>query len=116
MKIWAGNPGKFLRNLTVVEREILREHIEEMRELAVIHSEQTEKNAREVISGMSEPFETNSVDDFIKELYKTPQPNLEYTDTDEEFLERRTYMRETLTMPELGKDYEPYEYNVSHMG
>ena len=56
------------------------------------------------------------MDDFIKELYKNHEPKLEYTDTDEEFLERRTYMRETLTMPELGKDYEPYEYNISHMG
>ena len=25
-------------------------------------------------------------------------------------------MREDLTLPDLGKDYEPYEYNVSHMG
>ena len=32
---------------------------------------------------MLEPFETNSVDDFMKELYKNHEPNLEYTDTDE---------------------------------
>lgn len=53
IQVWAGNPGKFLRHLTAVEREILREHIEEMRDLAVIHGEENEKTAREVISGKS---------------------------------------------------------------
>lgn len=54
-----------------------------MRELAVIHSEETEKNAREVISGLLEPYQTDSMDDFIRELYKNPHPTLEYTDLDE---------------------------------
>jgi carbonic anhydrase/acetyltransferase-like protein (isoleucine patch superfamily) len=27
-EIWAGNPGKFLRNITPLEREVLKEHLE----------------------------------------------------------------------------------------
>ena len=52
----------------------------------------------------------------MNELYTNPQPQLDYSDIDEEFLERRTFMREDFILPDLDKDYEPYEYNVSHMG
>lgn len=55
-EIWAGNPGKFLRNITPVEREVLREHLEEMKDLATIHAEHTERNPREAISGKNEPY------------------------------------------------------------
>lgn len=27
-EIWAGNPGRFLRNITPLEREVLKEHLE----------------------------------------------------------------------------------------
>jgi carbonic anhydrase/acetyltransferase-like protein (isoleucine patch superfamily) len=37
-EIWAGNPGRFLRTVTPLEREVLQEHLEEMHELAAIHS------------------------------------------------------------------------------
>lgn len=70
-----------------------------MRELAVIHSEETEKNPREVISGLKEPFNNNSVEDFLEDLYRDPEPSLVYTEMDEEFVERRTFMRETLRLP-----------------
>jgi hypothetical protein len=61
-----------LRKITPVEREILREHLEEMKDLACIHSEETEKNAREVISGKTEPFESENFDDFLSDMYKNP--------------------------------------------
>ena len=40
-EIWAGNPAQFLRNMTPLEREVLKEHLDEMQELAVMHSEET---------------------------------------------------------------------------
>lgn len=42
--------------------------------------------------------------------------SLPITDLDTEFVERRTVMREDIKMPFLTDDYEPYEYNVGHMG
>ena len=36
-EIWAGNPARFLRGVTPLEREVLKEHLEEMVELAAIH-------------------------------------------------------------------------------
>ena len=47
-----------------------------MAELAAIHSEETEKNSREVISGKLEPFEGSNIDEFMNELYENPEPNL----------------------------------------
>ena len=37
-EIWAGSPAQFLRNVTPLEREVLKEHLDEMQELAVMHS------------------------------------------------------------------------------
>lgn len=118
MQIWAGNPGKFLRNITPVEREVLREHVEEMRDLAVIHAEETEKNAREVISGKTEPFETAIFEDELQNMFKdTIQgEGLPVTENDDDFIERRTIMREDIKMPHTTEDYEPYDYNISYMG
>ena len=31
-------------------------------------------------------------------------------------MEQRLVLKEELRYPEMGKDYEPYEYNISHMG
>jgi carbonic anhydrase/acetyltransferase-like protein (isoleucine patch superfamily) len=50
-EVWAGNPAKFLRNMTPLEREVIYEHLEEMQELACIHSEETEKTQRDLLNG-----------------------------------------------------------------
>ena len=54
-----------------------------MRELALIHAEETEKSSREVISGKKEPYERSSIEDFMEELYENPLPKVDYSDTDE---------------------------------
>ena len=50
-EVWAGNPARFLRGVTPVEREVLREHLEEMQDLAAIHEEETERTTRDVVNG-----------------------------------------------------------------
>ena len=47
-QVWAGSPAKFLRNITPDEREAIREHHTEMRNLAAIHSEETEKTFEQI--------------------------------------------------------------------
>lgn len=55
-QIWAGSPAKYLRDVTSEERESLREYHNELKNLAAIHSEETEKT-----------FEQIFTDDFNKE-------------------------------------------------
>lgn len=113
-EIWAGNPGRFLRNITPLEREVLQEHLEEMQELATIHSEETEKSSREVINGSGYKENANSnLEEYLQNLEYYP---FAYSDEDSEFIEQRVLMRESIDFPEWGKDYEPYRYenkNVS---
>ena len=59
-----------------------------MRDLAIVHSEETEKSAREVISGKSEPYESNNFDRYLK----GEDDIFEYDEIDEEFAERRSFM------------------------
>jgi hypothetical protein len=107
-EIWAGNPGKFLRTITPLEREVLKEHLEEMQELANIHSEETEKNSREVINGSAyRPDAGANVEEYLKNLENYP---FNYTEDDSEFLEQRVLLKERLEYPEWGKDYEPYRF------
>lgn len=47
-QIFAGNPAAYLREVTSEERESVHEHINEMRNLAKIHSEEAEKDFEEV--------------------------------------------------------------------
>lgn len=37
MQVWAGNPAQFIRNVTPIEKQILREYLEESQALARIH-------------------------------------------------------------------------------
>lgn len=39
LQVWAGNPARYIRNITPVEKQILREHLAEMQSLARIHEE-----------------------------------------------------------------------------
>jgi gamma-carbonic anhydrase len=113
-EIWAGNPGRFLRAVTPLEREVLQEHLEEMHELAAIHAEETEKTTREVVNGSNFREDAGAnVDEYLKNLEHYP---FAYTEEDSEFIEQRVLMKENMEFPEWGRDYEPYRYenkNVS---
>jgi carbonic anhydrase/acetyltransferase-like protein (isoleucine patch superfamily) len=113
-EIWAGNPARLLRTVTPLEREVLQEHLEEMHELAAIHSEETEKSTREVVNGSNYREDAGAnLEEYMKNL---SEYQYAYTEDDAEFIEQRILMKETLEYPEWGRDYEPYRYenkNVS---
>lgn len=50
MQIWAGNPARFIRTITPIEKQILREYLDESIQLARIHEEETSKSFRELLS------------------------------------------------------------------
>lgn len=107
-EIWAGNPARLLRAVTPLEREVLKEHLQEMQELAVIHSEETEKTTREVILGSGYAADENAgVDQYLENVASNPYT---YTEDDSEFLEQRILMKERISLPEWGTDYEPYRF------
>ena len=49
-QIWAGSPAKYLRDVTPEERDAISEYHSEMKNLAAIHSEETEKNFEQVFN------------------------------------------------------------------
>jgi carbonic anhydrase/acetyltransferase-like protein (isoleucine patch superfamily) len=48
-EVWAGNPAKFLREVTALERQVIREHYEELVQLADIHNEESESSLYRII-------------------------------------------------------------------
>lgn len=50
MQVWAGNPAQFIRNVSPIEKQILREYLEETQSLARIHQEETSKTFRDLLS------------------------------------------------------------------
>ena len=50
LQVWAGNPAQFIRNVTPIEKQILREYLEETQALARIHQEETSKSFRDLLS------------------------------------------------------------------
>ena len=113
-EVWAGNPARFLRGVTPLEREVLREHREEMQELAEIHSEETERTTREVVCGSG--FREDANVDMEAYLEDVSSNRYGYTEDDSEFLEQRILLKETMKYPEWGTDYEPYRYEDRGLG
>lgn len=46
-QIWAGNPARYLRDLTQEEKHLISEHHLEMQQLSQVYHEETEKSYRE---------------------------------------------------------------------
>lgn len=57
-------------------------------------------------------------EDLLAKMYTEDEVTGEMivTDEDSQFVERRTFMREYIIPPKTEEDYEPYEYNIGHMG
>lgn len=51
-QIWAGNPARYLRDITPDEKLVIQEFHEETIQLAKVHAEETEKSYREIIDDM----------------------------------------------------------------
>ena len=79
-----------------------------MHDLAVIHSEETEKTTRDVVLGSGYAAEENSgVEEYLNSVGIN---DYNYTEDDSEVLEQRILMKETIPLPEWGTDYEPYRF------
>jgi carbonic anhydrase/acetyltransferase-like protein (isoleucine patch superfamily) len=52
-EIWAGSPAVYLRDVTVEEQQLLREHKQEVSDLALIHAQETNKSTRQVANHLS---------------------------------------------------------------
>jgi carbonic anhydrase/acetyltransferase-like protein (isoleucine patch superfamily) len=105
LQIWAGNPATFIRNISPVEKQILREHLAEMQSLARIHEEETSKTFRELLS------QQESIDPvFIQAALMNSLEELQVPDTfdDDEFIEHRIFLKEKLEYPNTDPDYEPF--------
>lgn len=80
-QIWAGTPAHYLRDLTPEERETLHEHLNEMRELAKVHSEETEKTDEQIFMDLALRERANEltyVEAFWEQLERInlmPQPS-----------------------------------------
>lgn len=115
-QIWAGNPARYLRDLTNEEKEVLDEFHSELVSLAKVHSEETEKSSRQVIDDLDEK-ETEkfySPEDWA--IVKAKELGFPVEYEDEDFVEQRVFMREHEPSEELywKKNYDPYEQDLYH--
>jgi carbonic anhydrase/acetyltransferase-like protein (isoleucine patch superfamily) len=115
-QIWAGNPAKYLRDLTNEEKEVLDEHHQELQQLAKVHAEECEKSTRQIMDDRDELHREIFYDeeDFI--IQKMRELGFPIEEGDDEFLEQRIHHKEpTDTETEWwNKRYDPYETDLYH--
>lgn len=90
-QIWAGNPARYLRDISPEEREALNEHHAELIQLAKIHAEECEKTFREVIDDLDKKDEEMLYEPeelALKEMIKLGFP---IEPEDDEHLEQRVF-------------------------
>ena len=76
-QIWAGSPVKYLREVTSEEREAIREYHNELKNLAAIHCEETEKTFEQVFE--DEFMKDRSMSLTWKQVLAEKLENLGYT-------------------------------------
>lgn len=104
-QIWAGSPAKYLRDVSAEERDSIREYHDEMKSLAAIHAEETEKS-----------FEQIFHDDFMKERSFT----MSWSETLGEKLDSLGYSDHPIDQPDIervrGWEYSSlYERHITEM-
>lgn len=87
-QVWAGSPAKYLRDVTPDEREAIREHHVELKNLAAVHSEENEKTFQMVFR-----------DNYLKER----SYYMSWNDTLQEKLETLGFMDHGIDQPEIEK-------------
>eukprot|EP01017_Pseudomicrothorax_dubius_P014439 TRINITY_DN1685_c0_g1_i1.p1 TRINITY_DN1685_c0_g1~~TRINITY_DN1685_c0_g1_i1.p1 ORF type:complete len:348 (-),score=73.18 TRINITY_DN1685_c0_g1_i1:176-1219(-) len=116
-QIWGGNPAKYLRNLTNEEREILAEHHQELVQLSVIHSEETEKTFRQVIDDEDQEAREEEYNAEELALLKIKQLGFPVEYDDQDFIEQRVWAKDFGSAFEdkyWKKNYDPYEQDLYH--
>jgi hypothetical protein len=102
-QIWAGNPAKYLRDVTPEERDSIREHHSEVKNLAAIHSEENEKTFEEI---------------FEDEYAKERSYSLTETEAFNEKLETIGYSADPIDITEIERikegEYGENRYNIAN--
>jgi len=114
-QVWAGNPAKYLRDLTNEEKEILDEHHQELQELAKVHSEETEKTMREVLNYYDQEAEEEMYEPEEYALQKMKELGFPMEFDDEDFIEQRIHHKDTGSIHEeqhWKKTYDVYEQDL----
>lgn len=113
-QIWAGNPAKYLRDLSNEEKEILDEFHGEMQSLARVHAEESNKSFRQIIDDLDQDANEESYDPEDFALQKMKELGFPVEAEDEDYIEQRVFYKD----PELPEDqywkknYDPYEQDV----
>eukprot|EP00349_Pseudokeronopsis_sp_Brazil_P001099 CAMPEP_0202965426 /NCGR_PEP_ID=MMETSP1396-20130829/9402_1 /ASSEMBLY_ACC=CAM_ASM_000872 /TAXON_ID= /ORGANISM="Pseudokeronopsis sp., Strain Brazil" /LENGTH=320 /DNA_ID=CAMNT_0049688135 /DNA_START=156 /DNA_END=1119 /DNA_ORIENTATION=- len=124
-QIWAGNPARYLRDLTQEEKHYRSEHHLEMQEMASVYYEATEKSFREQIAQRDEFFQYRLEDPEDKVFDELSAAGMPMTHDDFEYIEHRIYhdyvgtldfdIQDPATSPEdYSKSWRPYEQDLSH--
>ena len=118
-QVWAGHPAKFLRDLTAVERENLREQHQEYAKLAEIHSERTflvnrdtEKPMRQYINDL-DTYTTMKNAGLNEQLYYVAKVRSEDYGNDENFgyINEAQYSSKPFDYSQ--PHFEPYQHDYS---
>jgi carbonic anhydrase/acetyltransferase-like protein (isoleucine patch superfamily) len=115
-QIWAGNPAKYLRDLSNEEKTALDEFHSEMQSLAKVHAEEAEKTFREIIDDKDLKVEQDHYDPEDWALQRAKELGFPMEADDEDFMEQRIFMREHEPSEEQHwkKNYDPYEQDLFH--
>lgn len=113
-QIWAGNPARYLRDLTNEEKEVLDEFHGEMQSLAKVHNEETEKSFRDIMNDADDLAESHQLEAEDLALRKLQELGFPMEAEDENYVEQRVMMKHPPEAEELywKKHYDPYEQDL----
>jgi carbonic anhydrase/acetyltransferase-like protein (isoleucine patch superfamily) len=113
-QIWAGNPARYLRDLTNEEKEVLDEFHDEMQSLAKIHSEETEKPFRQIVDERDKIVEQEHFEPEEFALQKLHELGFPMEAEDEHYIEQRVFFKQPTVVEEQywKKHYDPYEQDL----
>lgn len=92
-QVWAGNPAKYLRDVTQEEKHQISEYLIEMQLLSHIYWEETEKTFREKLNEDIDNNYFQSLSTSDKQAYLFHEDGLPVDDDDMEYLENRVFSR-----------------------
>lgn len=113
-QIWAGNPARYLRDITNEEKEVLEEFHDEMQSLAKVHAEENEKSFRQILNDQDDREEEQSFDPEEMALKRLQEIGLPIEPEDENYLEQRVLYKQAKHPEEQywNKHYDPYEQDL----
>lgn len=116
-QVWAGNPARYLRDLSAEEREVINEHHQELLQLARIHSEENGKSLREIVNDMDRVEDENYMD--VEEMALKHMKDLGFPidGEDDDYIEQRVFLKSNGEVSEdqlWRKNYDPFEQDLSN--